>query len=66
MNAGELGSHAVYPLASKVALRPPEGKLDASGSPLTSSLPENSIITPPVGSGEIKLSCFSAVRPVIG
>ena len=41
MKAGEVGSHAVYPLASKVALSPPEGKLEASGSPLTSSLPDD-------------------------
>ena len=45
---------------------PPEGKEDASGSPLISSLPENSMITPPSGEGEIKLSCFSAVMPVRG
>ena len=61
-----MGSHAVYPLASNVALRPPEGNDDASGSPLISSLPENSIITVPSPTGEIKLSCFSAVIPVIG
>ena len=41
-------------------------KLDASGSPLISSLPEKSIITPPSGAGEMKLSCFSAVMPVRG
>ena len=28
MKAGLVGSHAVYPLASNVALIPPEGKLD--------------------------------------
>ena len=66
INAHEVGSHAVYPLASKVALNPPDGKEDASGSPLTSSFPENSIITFPSGVGEIKASCFSAVTPVIG
>jgi len=38
-NAGEVQSQAVYPLASKVARRPPEGKDEASGSPLISSLP---------------------------
>ena len=27
MNAGEVGSHAVYPLASKVERMPPEGML---------------------------------------
>ena len=31
-----------------------------------SSLPENSIITVPLSIGEMKLSCFSAVMPVIG
>ena len=61
-----MGSHAVYPLASKVARNPPEGKLEASGSPLISSFPEKSIITLPSGEGEIKLSCFSAVIPVRG
>ncbi len=66
MKAYEVGSHAVYPRASKVARRPPDGKLDASGSPCISSLPENSIITVPSDFGEIKLSCFSAVIPVIG
>lgn len=64
--AGDVQSHAVYPLASKVALIPPEGKDDASDSPFTSSLPQNSIITFPSEVGEIKDSCFSAVIPVIG
>ena len=36
-NAGEVQSHAVYPLASNVARIPPDGNDDASGSPLTSS-----------------------------
>ena len=31
-NAGEDGSHAVYPLASKVALRPPDGNDDEDHS----------------------------------
>ena len=66
INAYDVGSHAVYPLASNVARRPPEGNDEASGSPLISSLPENSIITVPSPTGEIKLSCFSAVIPVIG
>ena len=65
--AGEVISHAVYPLASKVLLSPPEGKEDASGSPLISSLPENSIIVLPSSSGcATKESCFSAVIPVSG
>ena len=29
--AGDVQSHAVYPLASKVARSPPDGKEDASG-----------------------------------
>src|SRR6267154_3755387 len=65
MYAGDVGSHAVYPRASKVARRPPEGNDDASGSPLLSSLPLNSA-TAPLPSGARKLSCFSAVMPVIG
>ena len=65
-NAGEVQSHAVYPLASKVALKPPEGKEEASGSPLISYLPLNSIITFPFPRGEINESCFSAVMPVRG
>ena len=40
MKAGDVQSHAVYPLASNVARSPPEGKEDASGSPLINSLPE--------------------------
>ena len=66
MNAYDVASHAVYPLASKVALSPPDGKEDASGSPLINSLPENSIITCPSSVGQMKLSCFSAVMPVSG
>ena len=49
-----------------MARSPPLGKEDASGSPLMSSLPENSMMTLPSGEGEIKLSCFSAVMPVRG
>ena len=56
----------MYPRASNVALKPPEGNELASGSPLISSFPENSMITPPFAVGEMKLSCFSAVIPVIG
>ena len=66
-NAGEVQSHAVYPLASNVARSPPEGKDDASGSPLINSLPEKDINTFPFGIGaEMKESCFSAVTPVSG
>ena len=43
---------------------PPVGKLDASGSPRTSSLPENSVIAVPSESGPKNESCFSAVAPV--
>ena len=49
-----------------MARRPPEGKEEASGSPLISSLPENCIITRPSLVGEMKLSCFSAVMPFRG
>ena len=45
---------------------PPEGKLDASGSPLMSSLPLISIMTVPSFIGLMKESCFSAVVPVSG
>jgi hypothetical protein len=45
---------------------PPVGKLDASGSPRTSSLPENSEIALPSPAGEKNESCFSAVEPVSG
>ena len=45
---------------------PPEGKLEASGSPRTSSLPLNSAMAVPASVGERNESCFSAVMPVIG
>ena len=45
---------------------PPDGKLDASGSPLISSLPLNSATARPSGVGDRNESCFSAVMPVIG
>ena len=66
MNAGLVGSHAVYPLASNVVRMPPDGKLDASGSPRTSSLPLNSATAKPPSVGTRNESCFSAVKPVIG
>ena len=66
-NAGDVQSHAVYPLASNVARRPPDGNEDASGSPLINSFPEKLINTFPLGRGaEINESCFSAVTPVRG
>src|SRR5262249_62371520 len=40
-HGGLVGSHAVYPRASKVERMPPDGKLDASGSPLIRPLPDN-------------------------
>ncbi len=40
MKAGDVQSHAVYPLASHVARIPPEGNEEPSGSPLISSFPE--------------------------
>src|SRR5262249_38613202 len=58
MNAGLVGSHAVYPRASKVARMPPDGKLEASGSPLISSLPLNSASAPPPSVGAKNESCF--------
>ena len=45
---------------------PPDGKLDASGSPLISSLPLNSATARPSAVGARNESCFSAVMPVIG
>ena len=66
-NAGDVQSHAVYPLASNVARSPPDGNDDASGSPLISSFHEKLISTFPFGRGaEINESCFSAVTPVRG
>ena len=56
----------MYPLASKVALRPPEGKDEASGSPFISSFPLNSMTILPSGEGVMNESCFSAVIPVRG
>ena len=48
-------------------VRPPDGKEEASGSPLTSSLPENSMSTLPSALGaDRNASCFSAVAPVRG
>src|SRR3989338_9337117 len=66
INAGLVGSHPVYPRASKVGRNPPEGKLEASGSPWINPAPENSKRTPPSPSGARNESCFSAVKPVKG
>src|SRR3954451_24718655 len=65
-HGGLVGSHAVYPRASKVDRRPPDGKLEASGSPLINSFPENSATALPSGVGFRNESCFSAVMPVSG
>ncbi len=45
---------------------PPEGKLEASGSPRTSSFPLNSATARPSAEGARNESCFSAVMPVSG
>ena len=65
-HGGLVGSHAVYPRASKVDRMPPDGKLDASGSPWINSLPENSRTALPSPVGDRNESCFSAVMPVRG
>ncbi len=65
-HGGLVGSHAVYPRASNVERIPPDGKLDASGSPWMSSLPENSDTALPSPLGDRNESCFSAVMPVSG
>ena len=62
-HGGLVGSQAVYPRASNVERMPPDGKLEASGSPLTSSLPLNSATARPSGVGFRNESCFSAVMP---
>ena len=66
MNTGLFTSQYVYPRASNVVRNPPLGKLEASGSPLISILPEKRANGSPFMSGSKKLSCFSAVPPVIG
>ena len=65
MKAGEVGSQAVYPLASNVERMPPEGKLEASGSPTIRFFPEKVCIGRPFFISK-KASCFSAVLPVKG
>ena len=66
-NAGEVISQVVYPLASNVARRPPEGNDEASGSPFMSSFPEKEVsIRPSLSAEPTKESCFSAVMPVSG
>ena len=53
-------SHAVYPLALHVALRPPDGNEDASGSPISKSFPVNVFSIFPSVTVEENESCFSA------
>ena len=61
MKAGEEGSQAAYPRASKVLRIPPWGKLEASGSLLISRAPVNSSIQPSPETDRNE-SCFSAVE----
>src|SRR5476651_1037776 len=65
-NTGLAGFQAVYPRASQVARRPPDGKLEASGSLWMSCAPVNFSIGFVLSSKLRKASCFSAVRPVCG
>ena len=65
-NAGDVGSHNVYPRASNVFRMPPLGNELASGSCCTSSDPSNFSMARPSEVGLMKLSCFSAVEPVSG
>ena len=66
-NAGDVQSQAVYPLASNVARRPPDGIALPAYAPFINSFPEKLISTFPFGIGEvINESCFSAVTPVSG
>ena len=67
INAGEVGSQAVYPRASNVFLIPPFGKEEASGSCCTNCPPPNfSTGSEPSYEVSKKASCFSAVVPVNG
>ena len=59
-------SNEVMEEVAKVLRMPPEGKLDASGSPLISSLPLNSVTAVPLSLSVKNESCFSAVMPVSG
>jgi len=45
---------------------PPDGNEDASGSPWSRFLPENSAMVWPSPDGLRNESCFSAVEPVMG
>src|SRR4026208_2180234 len=63
-HGGLVGPAAVWPRASKWERMPPDGKLDASGSPRTSSLPENSATALPSPVGFRKESGFLVGRAV--
>ena len=65
-NAGDEGSQAVYPRASKVFRIPPFGNEEASGSCCTSISPSKRSIAFPGPIGFKNASCFSAVAPVKG
>ena len=66
INGGDDGSHAVYPRASKVALSPPDGKEEASGSCCIKAAPSNSSIGVPSPFNVKNESCFSADKSVNG
>ena len=67
IKAGDVGSQAVYPRASKVFRIPPFGKEEASGSCCTNNDPLNfSTGSDPSNDVSKKASCFSAVVPVKG
>jgi hypothetical protein len=66
IKAGDEGSQAVYPRASKVALNPPLGKEDASGSCCINAPPSNSSMGVPSPFNVKNESCFSADNPVNG
>jgi hypothetical protein len=66
MKAGEEGSHAVYPRASKVALNPPFGNEEASGSCCIKVSPSKVSMGVPSPFNVKNESCFSAEEPVKG
>ena len=64
--AGDDGSQAVYPRASKVFRMPPFGNEEASGSCCTNKSPSKRSMALPGPMGLKNASCFSAVDPVKG
>ena len=66
MKAGDEGSQALYPRASKVLRKPPLGKDDASGSCWERRFPLKYSKLSPSRSGLRKASCFSAVESLRG